>query len=68
MYKRYEWDAWYVQYAGFWLDIKIIAGTAWQTALALVGKKKRKRPAQIRAISYMLQAASQKPKAESPNA
>lgn len=47
IYKRYEWDAWYVQYAGFWLDLTIIAGTAWQTGLALMGKKKRKRPAPL---------------------
>jgi putative colanic acid biosynthesis UDP-glucose lipid carrier transferase len=51
IYKRYEWDAWYVQYAGFWLDINIIVTTAWQTALALVGKKKPKRSGQLIAMS-----------------
>ena len=47
IYKRYEWDAWYVRYANFGLDIQIIAATAWQTALALFGKKKSKRPAPL---------------------
>jgi putative colanic acid biosynthesis UDP-glucose lipid carrier transferase len=51
IYKRYEWDAWYVQYASFGLDIKIIAITAWQTVLAVLGKKKRERPAQLIVMS-----------------
>lgn len=65
IYKRYKWDAWYVQYAGFGLDIKIIAITAGQTVLAVLGKKKPKRPAPVRAISFKPQATSHKQKAES---
>jgi len=65
IYKRYEWDAWYVQYASFGLDLKIIAITAGQTALALVGKKKKQQPAPVRAISFKPQATSHKQKAES---
>lgn len=66
IYIRYKWDAWYVQYAGFWLDAKIIALTGWQTFLALLGKKKPKRPAPVRAITFRPQAASRRQKAESP--
>ena len=47
IYKRYEWDAWYVQFAGFWLDVKIIGLTAIQTLVAVLGKKKPRRPAQL---------------------
>ena len=47
IYKRYEWDAWYIQYAGFGLDIKIIAITAWQTVLGVFWKKKPNRPGQL---------------------
>jgi putative colanic acid biosynthesis UDP-glucose lipid carrier transferase len=47
IYKRYEWDAWYVQYAGLGLDLTIIAKTAWQTAMAVIGKKKDKRTGQL---------------------
>ena len=65
IYKRYEWDAWYVQYAGFWLDVKIIALTAWQTGNAVLGRRQKKRTAQVRTISYKLQAPSLQPKAES---
>lgn len=65
IYKRYEWDAWYVQYAGFGLDIKIIAKTAWQTALAVLGKRKKTRPAIIKTISLKPQATSHKQKTES---
>ncbi len=66
IYKRYEWDAWYVQYAGFGLDLKIIAKTAWQTAQAMVGKKKQ-RNAIIKTISFKPQAANHKQKAETLN-
>jgi putative colanic acid biosynthesis UDP-glucose lipid carrier transferase len=65
IYKRYEWDAWYVQYASFGLDIKIIAITAWQTVLAVLRKKKSKQPAPVRAVSFKPQATSRKQKAES---
>ncbi|OQP43026.1 hypothetical protein A4H97_12835 [Niastella yeongjuensis] len=65
IYKRYEWDAWYVQYASFGLDLKIITQTAWQTALAVLGKKKKKLPAPVRPISYTVKAISPKAKAES---
>ncbi|MBO9202764.1 MULTISPECIES: sugar transferase [Niastella] len=47
IYKRYEWDVWYVQYASFWLDIRIIANTTWQTGLAVLGLRKKKQPTPI---------------------
>jgi putative colanic acid biosynthesis UDP-glucose lipid carrier transferase len=64
IYKRYEWDAWYVQYASFGLDLKIIAGTAWQTAQALIGKKKRKHAAPL---IFMKEAHSNSPTQELRN-
>ncbi|THU40112.1 sugar transferase [Niastella caeni] len=39
IYKRYEWDAWYVRHANFGLDVGIIFNTAWQRVLFLAGKK-----------------------------
>jgi putative colanic acid biosynthesis UDP-glucose lipid carrier transferase len=44
IYKRYEWDVWYVQHAGMWLDIYIIYTTAWQRVLFLAGNKKAINP------------------------
>jgi putative colanic acid biosysnthesis UDP-glucose lipid carrier transferase len=39
IYKRFEWDAWYVREAGMRLDIYIIYNTALKLVLFLVGKK-----------------------------
>jgi len=39
IYKRFEWDAWYVKAAGMWLDIYIIYGTARKLVLFLLGKR-----------------------------
>jgi putative colanic acid biosynthesis UDP-glucose lipid carrier transferase len=39
IYKRFEWDAWYVRKAGMWLDIYIIYNTARNLLLFLFGKK-----------------------------
>ena len=44
IYKRYEWDVWYIQHAGMWLDIYIIYTTAWQRILFLAGDKKAINP------------------------
>ncbi|WP_205512861.1 sugar transferase [Longitalea arenae] len=40
IFKRFEWDAWYVQHASLSLDIYIINATAWNLLLFLAGKKK----------------------------
>ncbi|HTN08900.1 sugar transferase [Agriterribacter sp.] len=31
IFKRYQWDAFYVRNANFWMDIRIVRITAWQT-------------------------------------
>ncbi len=31
IFKRYQWDAFYVRNANFWMDMRIIRKTAWQT-------------------------------------
>jgi putative colanic acid biosysnthesis UDP-glucose lipid carrier transferase len=40
IYKRFEWDAWYVRKADMWLDVYIIYNTARNLLLFLFGKKK----------------------------
>jgi putative colanic acid biosynthesis UDP-glucose lipid carrier transferase len=40
--KRYEWDAHYVRHADMWLDMQIIATTAWQCMGYLLMIKERK--------------------------
>jgi putative colanic acid biosysnthesis UDP-glucose lipid carrier transferase len=48
IYKRFEWDAWYVQQAGMQLDIYIIYNTARQLVLFLVrGRKGNEQPANV---------------------
>jgi putative colanic acid biosynthesis UDP-glucose lipid carrier transferase len=36
IFKRYQWDAFYVRNANFWLDLRIIHATAVQTLRYLV--------------------------------
>ena len=38
IFKRYQWDAFYVRNAGFWLDLRIIRKTAAQTGGFLLSK------------------------------
>ncbi|HEV2481843.1 MAG TPA: sugar transferase [Puia sp.] len=38
IYRRYQWDAFYVRNANFWLDLRIIHATAMQTLSYLVSK------------------------------
>jgi putative colanic acid biosynthesis UDP-glucose lipid carrier transferase len=69
IFKRFEWDAWYIQHAGMRLDIYIIYTTAWQRVLFLAGKKKAINPrnrvvvqeGKHQATSYKLQACPDGP-------
>jgi putative colanic acid biosynthesis UDP-glucose lipid carrier transferase len=61
IFKRYEWDAWYVEHAGMRLDIYIIYTTARKLLLFLIrGHKevpKQAAAVKIQAASYKLSAA-----------
>jgi putative colanic acid biosysnthesis UDP-glucose lipid carrier transferase len=38
IFRRYQWDAFYIRNAGFWLDLRLIHRTAVQTLTVLVSK------------------------------
>lgn len=63
IFKRFEWDAWYVRHAGFWLDIYIINNTAWNLVLFLLGKKKGQPRPLVTAQDTLLQTPGLKPAA-----
>jgi putative colanic acid biosynthesis UDP-glucose lipid carrier transferase len=77
IYKRFEWDTWYVQQAGMRLDIYIIYSTARQLMFFLMrgqkgneAKAREQRPKAKSSIGetaagFTLQAAGRKQKAES---
>jgi putative colanic acid biosynthesis UDP-glucose lipid carrier transferase len=61
IFKRFEWDAWYVRHASFSLDIYIINTTAWNLVLFLLGKKKGQAKPLATVQDKMLQAPGFKP-------
>jgi putative colanic acid biosysnthesis UDP-glucose lipid carrier transferase len=58
IFKRFEWDAWYVRHAGMWLDIYIIYTTAWQRILFLAGNKEAITPRNRTAVPELKRQTS----------
>lgn len=65
IYKRFEWDAWYVQHAGMQLDVYIIYNTALQLMNFLVRGRKGNEQ-QVKAQSQPLQAKPQPVESRQP--
>jgi putative colanic acid biosynthesis UDP-glucose lipid carrier transferase len=38
IFRRYQWDAFYIRNADFWMDVRIIHKTAMQTLMNIVGR------------------------------